>query len=471
MGSTSIAKGGTHAAQGSGASEILSIQPQPAEGLEEGFGGLDLNQVFRANRVARTRKMRMKLNKSGQLLLVSAASLVVAGAMSACATLTVDFVYVTSALAAGPNSYGEVDVFEVNSESGRMRQIPSSPFPSGGRNPVAEVVSPDNQNLYVVNRDDNSIVQFAIGNDGKVYPQNTVNTPGVFPMGTSIAGSNLFVADTYQPLASCSPASPCSGSIAVFPLLPGTSSVYVGSLQKNTPINTCNGLNYLPLTVPGAATTDVIAPTAIHSLVKGSNLFVAAQDTTTQKGYLFGYSIGSASCSGSANAVTLTPLPGSPWTAGKQPSAIAQDPTGTYVYVTDEANAAILGFSVGSAGLTSLSGSPFLAGNMPTAMVIDSTGKYAYVANAQDSNITGYSLSNGSLSRLSTYTVGTQPVAIGIDPSMNQYLYTANFLGNSVSGFQLNMNDGSLLVSQGSPSKANANPTAVAAIPHNGQKH
>jgi len=84
--------------------------------------------------------MRMKFNKTGQLLLVSAASLGVAGLMTACsqltATLTVDFVYVTSSKAAGPDNYGEVDVFEINSESGHMRQIPTSPFPSGGRNPV-----------------------------------------------------------------------------------------------------------------------------------------------------------------------------------------------------------------------------------------------------------------------------------------------------------------------------------------------
>src|SRR5208282_1600468 len=157
--------------------------------------------------------MRMKFNKSGQLLLVSAASLLLAGLITACGTLTVDFVFVSSAQAAGANNYGEIDVFEVNSESGRMREIPTSPFPSGGRNPVAEAVSPDNNNLYVVNRDDNSIVQFVIGNDGKVYPQNTVNTPGVFPLAVAVSGSNLYVVDTYQPLPSCSTAAPCSGSI------------------------------------------------------------------------------------------------------------------------------------------------------------------------------------------------------------------------------------------------------------------
>ena len=60
--------------------------------------------------------MRMKLKKPGQLVLVSAASLAAAGLLTACsqltATLTVDFVYVSSAKAAGPDNYGEVDVFE-----------------------------------------------------------------------------------------------------------------------------------------------------------------------------------------------------------------------------------------------------------------------------------------------------------------------------------------------------------------------
>src|SRR5208337_3734808 len=98
------------------------------------------------------------------------------------------------------------------------------PFPSGGRNPVAEAVSTDNTNLYVVNQDDNTIVQFVIGNDGKLYPQNTTNTPGIYPLAVAVNGSNLFVLDTYQPLPICSTAAPCSGSIAVFPIQAATST-------------------------------------------------------------------------------------------------------------------------------------------------------------------------------------------------------------------------------------------------------
>ena len=84
---------------------------------------------------------------------------------------------------------------------GALTQLAQSPYPSGGRNPVAEVVSPNHENLYVVNRDDNTVVQFAIGSDGKLYPQATVNTPGGFPVGVAInpAGTFLYVVDTYQP--------------------------------------------------------------------------------------------------------------------------------------------------------------------------------------------------------------------------------------------------------------------------------
>jgi 6-phosphogluconolactonase (cycloisomerase 2 family) len=398
--------------------------------------------------------MRMKFNKSGQLLLVSAASLLVAGLVTACATLTVDFVYVTSAKAAGSNSYGEVDVFEVNSESGFMRQIPTSPFPSGGRNPVAEAVSSDNVNLYVVNQDDNTIVQFVIGNDGKLYPQQTVNTPGIYPMGVAVSGSNLFVVDTYQPLATCSTAAPCSGSIAVLPITAATKST-AASLGKAI----ANGsLTYWPLTVPGKS-GDVILPTAVTTLASGSYVYVSAYDTTANTGYVFGFSVASGGALTALNS-------GVPFAAGIHPSSIASDPTGAYLYVTDSISDVVLGYTVQSGSLSTMSGSPFKAGGTPSALAVDSTGKYAYVANSLDSNVTAYSISNGALTRLGTYATGSQPVAIGIDPSSNHFLYTANFLGNNVSGFQLNSTDGTLLNTQRSPYTANAQPTAVAAIPH-----
>jgi len=452
----------------------------------------------------------MKFNKSSQLLLVSAASLVVAAFVTACGTLTVDFVFVTSSKAAGANNYGEVDVFEIDSESGHMRQIPTSPFPSGGRNPVAEAVSPDNTNLYVVNQDDNTIVQFVIGNDGKLYPQNTVNTPGIYPLAVAANGSNLFVVDTYQPLPTCSNADPCSGSIAVYPILTATQAQALTPPQPadtlGPPVaNTSTGANYWPLTLPSSP-NDVILPTGVNVLKSGADVFVSAYDSTANTGYVFGFMVGSGGA--------LTALSGSPYAAGTHPSAIASDSTSSYVYVTDFANGNIMGYTVASGGLTPLPSvqynpNPYPAGNQPSAIVADSS-PYLYVTNAQDGTVTAYAISDGTLScnqayhwtayassssppslppftvipagaicsidslsnatGPSTFATGLDPVAIGIDPSMNHFLFTANYLGSNVSGFEL-ATGGTLINSQNSPYTSNAQPTAVAAIPHNGSQN
>jgi 6-phosphogluconolactonase len=425
--------------------------------------------------------MRMKFNKSGQLLLVSAASLLLATFVTACETLTVDFVFVTSSKAAGANNFGEIDVFEVNSESGFMRQIPTSPFPSGGRDPVAEAVSSDNYNLYVVNQDDNDIVQFVIGNDGKVYPQNTVNTPGIFPVAIAVNGTNLFVLDTYTPLPACSTASPCSGAVGVLPITVGTGSPPSDTLGN--PVANGN-LTYWPLSLPGKS--DVIEPTGIAVLGSGAYLYVAAYDSTASANYVLGFSVGSggaltplnggAPLGGGAFATGTCPgaFLNAPFVVGTCPAAIASDPTNSYVYVTDEINGEVHGYSVASNTglLTPLSGSPFPAGNQPSAIAADPSYPYLYVTNTLDSSVTAYSASSGELTRIGTYATGLEPVAIGIDPSTNHFLYTTNYLGSgivgTVSGFELSTTVGTLLNSQNSPYTSQALPTAVAAIPHNG---
>jgi 6-phosphogluconolactonase (cycloisomerase 2 family) len=410
--------------------------------------------------------MRMKFNKSSQLLLVSAVSILVAGLLTACATLTTDFVFVASSKAAGTNNYGEIDVLEINSESGYMRHIPTSPFPSGGRNPVAEAVSADQYNLYVVNEDDNSIVQFVIGNDGKVYPQNTVNTPGIYPMAAAVSGTNLFVLDTFQPLPICSTADPCSGSVGVFPITIGTgvpSSDTLGAPVANGTIP------YWPLNLP-AAPTDIIVPTGINVLSSGAYLYVTAYDSsvTPNAGYVFAFAVGSGG--------VLAPLNGgTPFPAGTHPSAVTGDSSSSYLYVTDFSNGTVLAYSVASGLLTPLSGNPFQAGNQPSAIVADPKYPFLYVTNSLDSSITAYSIGDGPPSRLGTYATGSQPVAIGIDPSTNHFLYTANYLGSgivgTVSGYELNTTAGTLLDSQNSPFTVNALPTAIVAIPHGSGKN
>ena len=426
----------------------------------------------------------MKFNKSSQLLLVSAASLLAATLITACGTLTVDFVFVTSSKAAGTNNYGEIDVFEINSESGFMRQIPTSPFPSGGRNPVAEAVSVDQSNLYVVNQDDNTIVQFVIGNDGKVYPQNTVNTPGIYPLAATVNGTNLFVVDTYQPLPTCSTAAPCSGSIGVLPITVGSDSPPSDTL--GSPV--ANGsLAYWPLCQYGyisatdftqcaaGPTNDVITPTAVNAVNvvnSGTYVFVSAYDSTAtpNRGYIFAFGVGSGGALVPVNGGVPHDMGIGGSGLGIHPTAIANasDSTSTYVYVTDSTNNIVANYSIASGVLTLIGDTP--TGNQPSAIVADPAYPFVYVANSLDSTVTAYSMSSGVLSSLGTYATGLEPVAIGIDPSTNHFLFTANFLGSSingtVSGFELSPTAGTLVNSESSPYKANAQPTAVAAITH-----
>ena len=60
----------------------------------------------------------------------------------------------------------------------------------------------------------------------------------------------------------------------------------------------------------------------------------------------------------------------------------------------------------------------------------------------------------------------TQPVSIIVDPALGRFVYTANYLGNSVSGFRLNPNTGALTATQATPYPTGANPTALVAVPH-----
>jgi 6-phosphogluconolactonase (cycloisomerase 2 family) len=429
--------------------------------------------------------MRMKFNKSSQLLVVSAVSLLTAGLITACATATTDFVFVTSSKAAGTSSYGEVDVFEINRVSGYMRQIPTSPFPSGGRDPVAEATSPDNTNLYVVNQLDNTIVQFLIGSDGKLYPENTYDTTGNYtssgiespvgsvPVAVAANGSNLFVANSYQPLSTCSVNEPCSGSIGVYPILTAAQAEALTPAEiadsLGTPVaNPSTGANYWPLNLTGSS--DIMVPTAVHVLSSGAYVFVSAYDSTTttsNASYIFAFAVGSGGA--------LSPVSGSPFTVagGVKPSGIGSDSTSSYVYVTDSSTGEVYGFSVASATgvLTSLSGSPYTAGNGPSSIAVDSTYAYAYVANATDGNVSAYSIgSNGALTRIGTYAAGIDPLAIGIDPSTSHFVFTANFTPDGVYGtvsdFQMDTTAGTLINTASSPYKGNAQLTAVAAIPH-----
>ena len=184
-------------------------------------------------------------------------------------------------------------------------------------------------------------------------------------------------------------------------------------------------------------------------------------------GWLFGYAAGSSGA--------LTAAAGSPYQAGVKPVALACDPTDRFVYVTDFASNELIGYGLQSgSALNFLLNGPFKTGNEPTSVTIDPRGIYIYVSDSLDSSISGYDIalptgtpsaivnSNSSL----VYATDTQPVAIAVDPALGRFVYTANHLGNSVSGFRLNPNTGVLTQTQATPYPTGSAPTALVLVPH-----
>lgn len=407
----------------------------------------------------------MKLRKSGQVLLAAVVSAGVGLGLTSCgASNTIDFVYVTSS----KNNPGQINVYEADSLSGALTQIPDSPYSSQGRNPVAEVAAPNGKNLYVVNRDDNTVVQFAIGSDGKIYPQHTCNTPGSQPNQIAInsAGTLLFVTDYYAPtgagLAPYSASNPGPGDLVTYPLNADGS---MGPSANCTPVaqSAANGASLSYVTLGSA-------PSGVNVLANGASVYVTQSGPETVNGVsstygqIAGFQIGSGG--------VLAPAPGSPYLAGVQPSAITSDPRSQWVYVTDSKQNTLTGYIVSSTGLlTTFASGPVNTDVFPDSVTIDPQGKFIYVANYNANDVSAYAINlatgvPSALAGLSAYATDAEPTCIIIDPGLGRFIYTSNFQGNTVTGIRLDPNTGSLSGNQNSPYPTAGQSTCAAAIPH-----
>ncbi|MHB8888155.1 MAG: lactonase family protein [Acidobacteriaceae bacterium] len=391
----------------------------------------------------------MKFSQFGRITLASVVSLALALGMTACTTAhTIAYLYVTTSKA----DPGLINAYKIDSDSGALTPLPDQPFPSGGRNPVALVVSPNNQDVYVANRDDSSIVEFAIGTDGKLYSQNTYNTTGSFPTSVAIdpSGKYLLVAFTYQP--GYTTASPGPGGINVFPINTD------GSL--GTPV--ANGsLSYFPVGN---------GPIGINVTKFNNWVYVADQSDAQVVGYALNTSNGTLSLLPGCTKTSPSPTTFNCYSAGTTPSAIISSPDSRFLYVTDEAANQLIGYVIGTDGsLTAMVNGPFRTGLFPMGITIDPRGKFMYVANYNDNTLSSYAINQATgnpagVAASNNTAVATGPTCVTIEPSLGIYLYTSNFLDGTVSGKQLDPHTGSLIDVQGTKFPASGQPTCDATV-------
>lgn len=393
----------------------------------------------------------MKFSKVSQLGLVSVLGIALACVLSGCQLVSIDYVFVADSAGNTAGSAGQIETFAADAASGALRVIGTATS-SGGTSPVALATTPDYANLYAANQGNNSLVHFAINGDGTLTNKDSVTVPFT-PNAIAVnqAGTYLYVVGGTSP-----------ASIAVYPL----SSGKIGALASST-----------NLTLSGYA-SDTIVPTAIDVLASNGEVYVAAWDqsaynpggsvtSSANPGWVYGFTVGT---NGSLAATT-----GSPYQAGVKPAGITSDPTNRFVYVTDYASNELIAYNIQSSGeLNFLVNGPFKTGNQPVGVVVDPRGIFLYVTNSLSNTISGFSIAlpTGtpttvvSSSGVGALPTDTDPVALLVDPALGRYVYTADYLGNSISGFRLDPNSGTLTATQGMPYPTGAHPTAIAAVPN-----
>jgi 6-phosphogluconolactonase (cycloisomerase 2 family) len=409
----------------------------------------------------------MKFRNIGRVALAAAVSAGLALGIAACGrTNTIDYLFVASA---GPTP-GKINAYLVDGTSGVLTQVPGSPY-TAGNDPVTLVTSPDQKFLYVLNHGDNTIVSYAIGDAAVLTKANTYTTPGTNPTSMKInsAGTLLFVTDAFQPQYSAT--SPGPGALVVYPInSDGSLGTPVTDSATGKPyFAVCNNPVDLTVLQSGVAVYVIDDPAPggqPPKLAASANptAYIASGACVSDSGQINAFNIGSGGA--------LTPVTGSPFAAGVTPTAIASDPTDRFVYVTDLVSNELLAYTtLTDNGLSAVNNGPFVTNPYPDAVTVDPRGLYVYVANYNGGSISSYSIVQAT--GVPTATSGTTannvtagPTFVFIEPNAGKYLYSADFVDNTVFGSVLNANTGALEPLQNAPYPTAGGPTAIAGVTH-----
>lgn len=385
-----------------------------------------------------------KLGRFAGMVAVSAAVL---GLASCSLDYVVGFVYMTTT----GKSPGLIDQYAIDFQSGALTSI-GTPV-SAGKNPLRIVPAPNGKFVYVVNQGDSTVQEFAVNTDGTLTSKNTYTlSGGTSPTALVIdpAGKFLYATFTYQ--TGFSAANPGPGGVAIFP------------------INSDNSL--------GTQTTQPVGNNPIAVTASYFNHFIYVLDQEPQpKATILGFA---------QNTTTgaLTAVPGTSITtvggktvatgfpAGVAPSAIAEEPTSRFVYVTDQLANQLIGYTVGPTGaLTPMVNGPFPTGLFPASLTIDPTGTLIYVVNFNSFTVQGYQINEATgtpatVAGAAASVTAAGPNCVVVDPALGNFLYTSDGSDNTISGFKVTVNDGTLAKVANSPFPGSASPSCLTSVPN-----
>jgi 6-phosphogluconolactonase len=314
---------------------------------------------------------------------------------------------------------------------GTLKTIGGSPF-QAQQGPTAIVINPAHTFGYVSNASSNTITSYTFDLSGSMIANGSQPT-GPTPVALAIdsGGKFLFVANQGTPVPNFA-----AGYLSVFSIRAD------GTL---TPVQAQVPLPVLQCPTPQALS----CPAPVALAITPSATFLYAADQT--QNLIFTFAV-DPSTGKLAPDATLAPV-----STEIAPSGLAMDSMGTLLYVANRDSESVTGFTVSAdnsaapGALSAIAGS-FATGLSPLALAVDPSGQFLYVTDKTSNEVTGFKIKGtiGTLSALSNspYNTGPAPNAIAISPT-NKFLYVSNSGNGSLSAYKIDPASGNLIPASG----------------------
>jgi 6-phosphogluconolactonase (cycloisomerase 2 family) len=324
-----------------------------------------------------------------------------------------------------------------------------------GSSPIAMAISPDATTLVIANSTCSNtslgcLTLYTIAGDGSLTAATASTATGTSPVAITFnpAGTFLFVANQ------------------------GDSTVSAYAVSGTT-LTKVPGSPFSTVT-PGLTTPTL--PSGLAVSASGNFLYVANSLTYT------------VSVFNIASNGALTQSTDGPYSVGTNPVALGVNPTGAFLYVANFHDNNISAFSMcdkvtttcsnpnaPDGGLTPVTGSPFSAGIGPSAISTDATGLFLYVVDQTSNQISQFRISTGTgaLTALSPAAVstGTTPFGLTVITGTTliaatggtiEYLYVTNNGSTTVSTYSFDSTLGALGILGLPTPTISGNPTGIA---------
>jgi 6-phosphogluconolactonase len=371
----------------------------------------------------------------------------------------------TGALFVATQGDSSVSAFSIDLTAGTItangNEVPA------GHTPSAMVLAPQGTALFVLNSNSaippnspactlpspGTIGAYTVGTDGTLTAASGSAQTGAAPVAMAVDGGGHFLFVANQGLQ-CDPA---SGTVSVFAI-------------QNTTLTPVPGS---PFAVTGISPVSGAGPSGLAVTPDGKFLYVTDQFDSAVAEF-------AVDSSGALFQGVTVPV-------GTTPSATTITPDGGFLYVANSSTIsafAICNQVVTTCGnpnspdgsLTPVTGSPFSAGIGPVAIVITPSGKFLYVVNRMSNQISEYKVATGTgvltPNAQPTISTGANPVSatLRVGTTVNTttggttvYLYVANLGASTVSVYSFDSTVGTLGLVGGQVTLTGGQPSAVAA--------